>query len=87
MSILAEADDQFEQKVSASRGATGTKAEQARDYLLQEAPAEFRFAEANAALPGISSATLRQVLNALREEGKLVADRGPKAVWRRADGS
>lgn len=87
VSILAEAYEQFETKVSAAHNAKGTKAEQARHYVLHEAPPEFRFAEANAALPGISSATLRQVLNALRAEGKFVADRGPKAVWRRADGS
>ncbi|MEN3281409.1 MAG: hypothetical protein V7607_2549 [Solirubrobacteraceae bacterium] len=57
--------------------------EQARRYILDEAPETFRFTEATAALPGISAATVRQVLNALRDEGKLSADRGPKAQWRR----
>jgi Fic family protein len=83
VTILADAYEQFEAKLSAARNATGTKAEQARRYILHEAPDTFRFAEAAAALPGISTATLRQVLNALRDEGELAADRGPKAQWRR----
>jgi Fic family protein len=81
--ILDDAYSLFESKMAAARTASGSKADQVRNYALHEAPSQFRFAEAVAALPGISSATIRQVLNSLRDEGLLVADRGPKAVWRR----
>jgi Fic/DOC family len=83
VSILDDAYGIFEAKVSAARTATGTKADQVRNYALNEAPDAFRFAEAVAALPGISAATIRKVLNTLRDEGRLAADRGPKAIWRR----
>ncbi|MDX6648229.1 MAG: hypothetical protein QOJ97_180 [Solirubrobacteraceae bacterium] len=83
VAILAEAYDQFESKVGAARQFDGSKADQARHYVLNEAPERFRFAEAAAALPGISPATLRTVLNQLRKEGKFTATRGPHAVWER----
>jgi Fic family protein len=83
VSILDDAYGIFEAKVAAARTATGTKADQVRSYVLHEAPDSFRFTEAVAALPGISTATIRKVLNSLRDEGQLSADRGPKAIWRR----
>jgi Fic family protein len=81
--IIAEAYDQFEAKLSAARSATGSKAEQARHYILNEAPDRFRFADVDAALPGISPATIRQVLNTLKAEGILTTERGPRAMWQR----
>jgi Fic family protein len=81
--VLHEAYGIFESKLSAARNATGSKADQVRHYVLNEAPKSFRFAQVQAALPGISEATVRHVLTALRVEGKLAADRGPKALWRR----
>lgn len=83
VAVLAEAYDQFESKIAAARHFDGSKTEQARHYVLHEAPETFRFAEAVAALPGISPATLRAVLNQLRQENKFTATRGPQAVWQR----
>lgn len=83
VSILAEAYDQFEAKLDGARKATGSLKDQARHYALHEAPREFRFAEASAALPGIGDATLRLALNELSKEGKFEAGRGAKAKWKR----
>lgn len=83
VSILAEAYGNFEAKVAGAQTTHGSKADRVREYALNEAPDEFRFAEVVAALPGISSATVRNVLNALRAEGKFEATRGANATWRR----
>lgn len=83
VSILADAYERFEAKLSAARNATGSKSEQARKYFLHEAPERFRFADATAALPGISPATLRAALRTLRLEGRVESERGAGAAWRR----
>jgi Fic family protein len=83
VTILADAYERFEAKVSGARSAYGSKTEHVRHWALHEAPAEFRFAEAVTALPGISSATIRVALNSLRDEGRFEATLGTSAVWRR----
>jgi hypothetical protein len=83
VTILADAYEKFETKVAGARSAYGSKAERVRQWGLQEAPKEFRFAEAVTALPGISSATIRAALNGLRGEGRFEATLGASAVWRR----
>jgi Fic family protein len=83
--VLADAYQQFESKVANAQVTHGSKADRVRQYALHEAPAEFRFADAVAALPGISSGTIRVALNALRAEGRFEATRGASATWRRID--
>jgi Fic family protein len=82
--ILAGAYDDFEQRVAmAGERATG-KQQRVRDYILEDAPAEFRRRDIERALPGVSVATIRLVLNELRD-AKLItpAGSGPGARWRR----
>jgi Fic family protein len=55
-----------------------------RDYVLAEAPAQFRAVEIGAAFPDVSPATVRNALNALRDDGLLTPTRGRAAVWTRA---
>lgn len=81
--ILADAYERFEARVAGARAAHGSKADRVRTWAVHEAPREFRFAEAVAALPGISPATIRAALNELRGEGLFEATRGASAVWRR----
>lgn len=81
--VIADAYEQFESRLTTVRSRAGTKAQQARHYVLHEGPKSFRFTEAVAALPGISPATIRQAMNDLRDEGKFSVNRGRAAVWRR----
>jgi len=83
--ILAGAYDDFEQSVAAARATTGNKQERVRAYILEQAPQEFRRRDLERALPGISPATIRLVLNDLRD-AKLIKPNssGPAARWRRA---
>jgi Fic family protein len=81
--VLADAYSKFEAKVAGARSSYGSKAERARQWALAEAPPEFRFQEAVAALPGISPATIRVALNRLRREGRFEASRGASAAWKR----
>jgi hypothetical protein len=46
-----------------------------------------RAADIAAALPDISAYTIRNALNALRDEGLLNGTRGRTATWKRADGN
>jgi len=62
----------------------GNKQERVRKYILEQAPPEFRRREVERAMPGISLATIRLVLNELRDEGRIAIDGGgPGARWRR----
>ena len=84
--LLADAYDDFEARVLSARGLHGaTKADQARDYILNHAPREFRSAAIVAALPDMSPATVRNALIGLRDEGLLTSTRGRSAMWRRVD--
>lgn len=82
--VLADAYDDFERRVVGQRELRGaTKEEQARDYILNHAPPEFRAAQIVAALPDISAFTIRNALNRLREDGFLTGSRGRGATWKR----
>lgn len=84
--LLGDAYDDFEGRVLSARGLHGaTKADQARDYILNHAPREFRSAAIVAALPDMSPATVRNALIGLRNEGLLTSTRGRSAMWRRVD--
>lgn len=84
--ILAGAYDDFEQRVAAAGEQTGSKQERVREYVLHQAPAEFRRRDVERALPGISPATIRLVLGELRDEGKIEPQgSGRGARWRRAN--
>jgi hypothetical protein len=52
--------------------------------VLTQAPSEFRRRDIESALPEVSAATIRLVINALRDEGLIaVQGAGPSARWRR----
>jgi Fic family protein len=80
--VVAGAYDDFEQRVAAAGSIAASKQERVRDHILSQAAKEFRRRDIERALPGISSATIRLVLNALRDEGKIAAEgSGPGARW------
>jgi Fic family protein len=82
--IIEDAYADFEQLVAAGTKLNGgTKRDQARNYVLDQAPRRFRFAQIVDALPDISQATIRAALDDLRDEGRLTATRGRNAMWER----
>lgn len=82
--ILADAYDDFEQRVAEAGENTGNKQERVRDYVLHHAPREFRRRDIERALPGISPATIRLVLKELRDAQRIKPDgSGPGARWHR----
>jgi Fic family protein len=82
--ILVDSYEDFEQRVAAADKAAGTKHERVRKYLLEQSPGEFRRRDVERAFPGVSAATIRLVLNELRDQGRLRSDgAGPAARWRR----
>lgn len=82
--ILADAYGDFEQRVAAAGESTGNKQDRVRDYILRQAPEEFRRRDVERALPDISLATIRLVLNDLRDRRKVKPEgSGPGARWRR----
>jgi len=82
--ILAGAYDDFEERVANARDTVGSKQDRVRQYILKQAPAEFRRRDLERALPGVSPATIRLVLNELRDSGRITVDGGgPGARWRR----
>jgi Fic family protein len=84
VSVLAAGYESFEERVAVARKTTGSKQDQVRAYILQQAPAEFRRRDIERALPGISNATIRLALNELRDSGQIRSEgRGPAAHWRR----
>ena len=84
--IIEDAYADFEQRVAAGTELVGaTKREQARNYILTQAPRRFRIAQINAALPDISGATIRDALDGLRAAGVLTVGRGRGAMWERTD--
>jgi Fic family protein len=86
--ILAGAYDDFERRLAQSGGGTGTKQDRVRDYILHQAPPEFRRRDVERAFPGVSVATIRVVLNELRDAGRIeVEGAGPSAGWRRREGA
>jgi len=58
---LAGAYDDFETSMASSSAPVGSKQDQVRAYVLNQAPAAFRFRELERALPAISAPTIRLV--------------------------
>ena len=82
--VLAGAYDDFEQRVAAAAEEAGSKQDRVRDYILEQAPPEFRRRDIESALPEVSPATVRLVINELRNTNQIVAQGGgPTARWRR----
>ena len=82
--ILADAYDDFELRVAAESQVTGSKQDRVREYILRQAPATFRRRDVERALPDISAATIRLMLNELRDEQLIAATgAGPGARWHR----
>jgi Fic family protein len=83
-SILSAAYEDFEASVAAARDTVGSKQGRVRNYILEQAPPIFRRRDLERALPGVSLATIRLVLNQLRDEGRVsVEGGGPGARWKR----
>lgn len=86
--ILAGAYDDFERRIKQCGGGDGSKQERVRAYILGQAPPVFRRRDVERAFPGVSVATIRLVLNELRDAGRIeVEGAGPSAGWRRRDGA
>ena len=88
--ILADAYEDFARRVAAGTELVGaTKEEQARNYILTQAPRSFRLAQIVDALPDISQATIRNALDdssrgALSRSGADAARAGRARTSRRA---
>ncbi len=81
--ILDGAYEDFGQRVSAGQGA-GSKQQRVRHYVLRQAPAEFRTRDVQRALPAISAATIRLVLNQLKDTQEIASEgAGAGARWHR----
>ncbi|MGD1057547.1 MAG: Fic family protein [Solirubrobacteraceae bacterium] len=81
--ILDGAYKDFEERVTADRS-EGNKQQRVRDYILHQAPREFRTRDIHRALPGISPGTIRLVLNELKSANKIASEgTGPGARWHR----
>jgi Fic family protein len=84
--ILGGAYDDFEQRVAAGTISIGSKQDRVREHILHHAPVEFRTRDIHRALPGISSATVRLVLNELRDAGRISSrGTGAGARWHLSD--
>lgn len=82
--VLGDAYDTFEQRVAAGDATVGSKQDRVREYILHQAPAEFRRRDIERALLGISTATIRLVLNELRDARLIKPEgSGPGARWHR----
>ncbi|MGH2833316.1 MAG: Fic family protein [Solirubrobacteraceae bacterium] len=82
--ILDGAYEDFEQRVAAADEETGSKQDRVRNFILEQAPREFRTRDVQRDLPGISSATIRLVLNELRDTHKIRSEgSGSGARWHR----
>lgn len=82
--ILDAAYDDFEQRVAVAAGVSGNKQQRVRDYILHQAPGEFRRRDIERALPDISLGTIRLILNDLRDSGAIRSKgAGPASSWER----
>ncbi len=82
--ILDCAYADLEQRVVAASTDTGSKQDRVREHILRRAPVEFRTRDIQRALPGISPATVRLVLNELRDAGEIASTgKGSGARWHR----
>jgi Fic family protein len=83
--VIADAYAIFERRVAAEREASGSKQDRVRDYILRQSPREFRKRDVERALPGVSPASIRLVLNELRDARQISLEgSGPGARWHRA---
>jgi len=80
---LAETYRHFEDRVAAERGAEGmNKQDRVRAYVLHQAASRFTIADVRRAVPQTSDQTIRLVLNACRDAGRIHAEgTGRGAVW------
>ena len=82
LSVLASSYDTFERRAAAAENPVGKKQDQVREYILERASPDFSRKEVEKALPGVSAATVRLVLNTLRDEGQIKASgSGRSARW------
>lgn len=82
--VVADAYEDFERRVLASEEPDNNKQERVRRYIMDQAPAVFRRRDIERALPEVSPATIRLVINALRESEQISPEgAGPSARWRR----
>ncbi len=82
--VVADAYDDFEERVAAAGPSVGSKQDRVREHILRRSPASFRKRDVERALPGISPATIRLVINELRDRGQILLEgSGPGARWRR----
>lgn len=82
--ILAGAYDDLEQRVADVGKSVGSKQDRVRRHILEQAPTEFRRRDIERAMTGVSPATIRLVLNELRDSGEIAVEGGgPGARWRR----
>jgi len=83
--VLADAYDDFERRVGSISDSSGSKQERVRAYILGQAPLQFRRRDIERALPDISQATIRLVLNDLRDARQIRPEgSGPGARWHRS---
>ncbi|PUB30014.1 Fic family protein [Promicromonospora sp. AC04] len=81
--VVRGAYDEFQRATEVARAA-GSKKERVQLYVLDHAPASFRMADIRASLPGVSDATIRNALEALRADGFVEVDgTGRNAAWNR----
>lgn len=84
LGIVDDACGNLEQAISSGAALAGaTKRDQARNYILTQAPPRFPLAQIDDALPDISKATIRDALEQLCAEGRMHVDRGRGAMWQR----
>jgi Fic family protein len=82
--ILGSAYEDLEQRVAAAPTDAGSKQDRVREHILRHAPVEFRTRDIQRALPGISPATVRLVLNELRDAREITSTgKGSGARWHR----
>jgi len=84
--VVADAYEDFEKRLAAASEPEGSKQDRVRRHILEHAPVVFRRREIERSLPEVSPATIRLVINALRDDGDIVPEgAGPSARWRRVD--
>lgn len=82
--VIAGAYDDFEQRVAAEGEPVGSKQDRVRRHILEQAPSEFRRRDIERALPEVSPATIRLVINELRDQDLIASTGGgPSSRWRR----
>lgn len=80
---LAESYRLFELRIGDGKSGM-TKQDRVRMYVLEHAQTQFSMADLRRALPGVGDNTLRLVLKALRDEGRIHNEGvGRNATWRR----